>query len=220
MFFGHFLGIFIGNLPKHHLVWNQLLWTLNLVLYFHRFRKSPQLRTWSACGPNWWIGPHLRRISYKRPHFPNYERKVAVKLWKRAREMSIRLRTRVKACITWQMGLCNLPTLKKNICTFVAKCAFWRPFGIWTKIMTLQHPWAILFFYDTNNISRYFNMMQYIAIFSLYFLVLNWSKICVISFKICPWSVYVKFFAIKICDFSTKMTYLMLFCKTSALLKL
>ena len=34
------------------------------------FRKSPQLRTWSACGPNWWNGPHLGRISLKRSHFP------------------------------------------------------------------------------------------------------------------------------------------------------
>ena len=33
----------------------------------------------------------------------------------------------------------------------------------------LDHPWAILFFYDTHDISRYFNMMQYIAIFSRYF---------------------------------------------------
>ena len=32
-----------------------------------------------------------------------------------------------------------------------------------------NHPWAILLFYDTHDISRYFNMMQYIAIFSRYF---------------------------------------------------
>ena len=34
------------------------------------FRKSPQLRTWSACGPNCWNGLHLGRISLKRSHFP------------------------------------------------------------------------------------------------------------------------------------------------------
>jgi len=66
----------------------------------HCFRKSPQLRTWSACGPNWWNSPHLGRISIKRSHFPNHERKVAAKLWKREREESIRLRTRVRTCST------------------------------------------------------------------------------------------------------------------------
>ena len=32
-----------------------------------------------------------------------------------------------------------------------------------------NHPWAILLFYDTHDISRNFNMMQHIAIFSRYF---------------------------------------------------
>ena len=30
---------------------------------FHCFHKSLQLRTWSACGPNWLNGPHVGRIS-------------------------------------------------------------------------------------------------------------------------------------------------------------
>ena len=33
---------------------------------------SIKLRTWSACGPNWWHGPHLGRISFKRPHFAHF----------------------------------------------------------------------------------------------------------------------------------------------------
>ena len=33
-----------------------------LIWQIHCFHKSPQLRTWFACGPNWWNGPQLGRI--------------------------------------------------------------------------------------------------------------------------------------------------------------
>ena len=49
------------------------------------YRSS--LRTWSSWGPNCWNGPHLVLISHKRSHFLNYERKMAVKPWKREREV-------------------------------------------------------------------------------------------------------------------------------------
>ena len=44
---------------------------------------------------------------------------MAVKLWKREREVSIRLRTRVRVYIPWEMGLCNSPTIENDIRTFV-----------------------------------------------------------------------------------------------------
>ena len=40
---------------------------------------------------------------------------MAVKLWKREREVSIRLRTRVRAYIFWVMGLHNIPSMINNI---------------------------------------------------------------------------------------------------------
>ena len=103
-------------------------------MHNHCFRKSPQLRTWSACGPNWWNGPHLGRISHKRSHFPNHERKVAVNLWKREREVSIRLRTRVRACISWEMGLYNTPSMINNI-TLLSQNVLFKDFiAFWWKL--------------------------------------------------------------------------------------
>ena len=80
------------------------------------------------------FSPH----SHKRSNFLNYERKVAVKLWKREREVSIRLRTGVRACNPWEMGFCNSPIIEKDIGTFVENVFLKRPFGILMKIMTLE----------------------------------------------------------------------------------
>ena len=83
--------------------WKKSLSALLLVMVFHEFsfgrtngrtnrrtnRRTNQcvhyrssLRTWSTWGPNCWNGPYLVLISRKKSHFPNYKRKVAVKLWK------------------------------------------------------------------------------------------------------------------------------------------
>ena len=73
------------------------------------------------CGPFHQFGPHadqtndMVRISHKRSHFLNYERTVTVKLWKREREVSTRLRIRVRICIAWEMGLYNSSPLKTTI---------------------------------------------------------------------------------------------------------
>ena len=58
--------------------------------------NGPKLGTWSSWGPNCWNGPHLVLISRKKSHFPNYERKVAVKLWKGEKKVEISLITRVR----------------------------------------------------------------------------------------------------------------------------
>ena len=75
------------------------------------------------------------------------------------------------------------------------------------------HPWAILFFtihtifHDISiwcNISRYFHDI---------FQAVNWSKICLVSTKICPGSIYVEIFATKMLYlyFFAKMTYFIFF---------
>ena len=46
-----------------------LCWGKGNNLAMQCFHKGLQLQTWAACGPNWWNGAHLGRISLKRPHF-------------------------------------------------------------------------------------------------------------------------------------------------------
>ena len=98
------------------------------------------------------------------------------------------------------------------------------PYKFWEQCVGCpNHPWAILFFYDTNDISRYFNMMQYIAIFSRYFpgfkLVknmrnflqnLSWERLC--------WDFLRQ--KCRILCFATKMTYFIFVCKKSGQLKM
>ena len=49
-----------------------------------------------------------------------------------------------------------------------------------------DHPWAILLFYDTHDISIWCNISRY---FHDIFQPVNWSKICLVSTKICPGSI-------------------------------
>ena len=60
-----------------------------------------------------------------------------------------------------------------NVLTMLADITILQPYNLTTfNLTTLQpynHPWAILFFWIIAIFSRYFNMMQYIAILSRYF---------------------------------------------------
>ena len=75
-------------------------------------------------------------ISRKKSRFPNYERKVAVKLWKGERKVEIRLRTRVRACISWKMGKKKQSSYDKQPAHFCREMCFLMAFWHFVKIMT------------------------------------------------------------------------------------
>ena len=87
----------------------------------------------------------------------------------------------------WPKSCIKIYCKTKNICK-TNICESWPPmsntaFLRYTRYFTIFHDISIW-----CNISRYFHDI---------FQKLNWSKICVISPKICPGSVYVEIFATK-----------------------
>ena len=105
---------------------------------------------------------------------------------------------------TGESGFTNLLEKMNSHCMFwnqaLERGGSWRGFWIsllknsmlhfWSSgALTLDHPWAILFF-------PIHTIFQNDAIYRDIFLALNWSQMCVISFKICFRSAYVEIFAV------------------------